>query len=248
MKTIVYACGLLVLSVYASGSACLLNQSKFWPNMVTVNVDVTGVTHGNTVKSGKEWTFLRYEGEKCLVDMGHNGIHTLNIEDTDVLARVVKNAEERTFPYQGLFTHRYTKSFFDPKTLRGLQHQDLDAFDYFLLCYFDYQSGSSISHTLGNFVKNHKMKTAKEMKLAVLLLPSKNVIEDNLVSDYISDGFDAPTATPFMLEGMMHTLQHQHETKGDLVLIDKNGKIINQFFLSSFSEDHEISEAIKLKN
>jgi hypothetical protein len=229
---------------YAASDSSVLEHSKFWPEKVTVNIEVTGVKHGNSVKPGREWIFLRYQDGKCLLDLGHNGIHALNVEDTDILERVTKISEENFFPFQGLFTYRYTKSFYDPKTLRGFQLGDMDQFDYFVLFYFDYESGSNTAHILGDFIRNYAEKINAEIKLAVLLIPSNNIIADGALSDYIADGLVAPTATPFMLKGMMHTLKHDYEIKGDVVLIDKFGKIIEQFFLSKL-DSRDLSEILK---
>ena len=240
MKAIFSIISLLLFFVTASAlyankevdSISLLSESRFWPEKITVNSEVIGVTHGNVVKPKKEWVFLRYQDGKCLVDMGHNGIHALNVEDTDILERVAKISKERTFPFQGLFTHRYTKSFYDPKTLRGFQLGDLDQYDYFVLFYFNYESGSDTTNILGDFISNYMEEMKAKMNLMALLVTSNNVLADGLLSDYIADGLVAPTATPFLYKGMVHTLKHDHETIGDVVLVDKFGKVIKQFFLS----------------
>lgn len=222
------------LSIFGSS---ILDNSKFWPEKVTVNVEITGVKHGNIVKPGSEWMFLRYENGKCLVDMGHNGIHALNVKDTDVLERVKKISEENIFPREGLFTYRYTKSFHDPKTLRGLQSGDLDKYDYFALFYFDYESGSKVTEVLSNFVKNYTNKAESKLNLKVLFIVSNNLLKEKQLSDYITDGLFAPTSTPFLYESTVYTLAHDHEKKGDVVLVDKFGKVIKQFFLSKVDDD-----------
>ena len=223
----------------------LLNESKFWPERVTVNVEITGVTYGNTVKSGQEWIFLRYEDGKCLVDMGHNGIHTFAADDTDIAERISNISKKRAFPFRGLFTHRYTKSFYDPKKMRGLQLGDLDQYEFFVLFYFDYESGSNVAKTLAEFIQKYLNELNTEMKLEVLMLPSGNIIADGKLSDYIADGLVARTATPFMLKGMVHTLKHDYKIKGDVVLIDKFGKVIKQFFLSNLTSDGDLIKIFK---
>lgn len=238
----------LAITIHLSGhthsDSSILEHSKFWPEKVTVNSEVTGATHGNIVKPGNEWIFLRYQDGKCLVDMGHNGIHALNAEDTDILERVTKISKERTFPFQGLFTHRYTKSFYDPKTLRGFQLGDLDQYDYFVLFYFNYESGSDTANILGDFISNYMEEMKAEMNLMALLATSNNVLANKTLLDYISDGLVAPTATPFLYKGMVHTLEHDHETRGDVVLVDKFGKVIEQFFLSKL-DDKALYETLK---
>ena len=220
------------VSGYATSDSSILESSQFWPDKVAVNVETIGVKYGNIVEPGKNWIFLRYQDGKCLVDMGHNGIHALNVEDTDILERVTKISEERTFPFQGLFTYRYTKSFYNPETLRGFQLGDMDPYDFFLLFYFDYESGSHLVEVLGEFIQGYLNELNTEMKVEVLLLPSGNVIVEKKLENYISDGLVAPTITPFLCEGTIYTLKHDHEVKGDVVLVDKFGKVIEQFFIA----------------
>ena len=177
LRVLLLSLGMIIhLSGYAASGSNLFEASKFWPEKVTVSAEITGVKHGNVVKPGKEWVFLRYQDGKCLVDMGHNGIQALDVEDTDILERMTKISEERTFPFQGLFTYRYTKSFYDPKTLRGLQLGDLDPYDYFVLFYFDYESSIDVTKTLKEFIQKYANELNTEMKVEVLLLPGGNII------------------------------------------------------------------------
>lgn len=229
-----------VLSGEEVGAQTLLYASSFWPNKVTVNVDVVGKKHGNQVPAGREWMFLRCQDGKCLVDMGHNGIFALDPEDTDLIPRIQSNMQERPEDYQGLFTHRYTKTFYNPDTLKAYQlGGELEEFERFILFYFDYDQENKQSAAIGDFVSQYQNAMKERHGMCVLLLPESNVIADDVVDEFIKDGFKAPTVVPFMREGALYTLQHKPKEKGDVVIVDKNGLILGQFFLSDFGDNYE---------
>jgi len=219
------------------GRGSLPSRSMYWPLKVTVHKAIVGKMHGNTVTGGQEWEFLRYQNGKCLVDMGHNGIFKLNIEDTDLLERMALSAEEKRPPYQGLFTYRYTKSFFDPVSLKGYQlWGPLEQYEYFVLFYFDYKEGSNDVTLIGDFISHHIDNVKASFDLGVLLIPSGNIVANKEIESYITDGLNAPTAVPLMREGLIHTLQHHAKSNGDVVILDKNGFILEQFFLSDLGD------------
>lgn len=232
---------LLIASVSAStGSAeetDFYQMSKYWPQKVTVHKDIVGETHGNTVPGGRAWEFMRYQDGKCLVDMGHNGIFWLAPEETDLRERMLRLENERQFPFQGLFTFRYTKSFYDPETLKGYQLRgELDEVEYFVLFYFDYDKSSPKTHALGIFISEFQEILKAEYQLGVLLLPTQDPISTNGFEDYIDSGFNAPTVVPYLQDGVIHSLQHKASKNGDVVVVDKFGKVLGQFFLQDLGE------------
>lgn len=218
--------------------SALLDESQYWPDKITVKKEVTGRMHGNAVPAGREWIFLRYEEGKCLVDMGHNGIFRFEPEDTDIVERIRRNEKERPSDFQGLFTHRFTKAFFDPATLKGYQFGGpLESCEYFLLIFFDYQQGSVQAATLGEFVRDHAASLKDKMDVGTLLVPSGNIIAGKMVEDYLQDGLNAPTIAPYKHEAMLYTLQYEPDKQGDVLLVDKSGRFLGHFFLSDLSSE-----------
>ncbi|PXA03759.1 hypothetical protein DDZ13_10730 [Coraliomargarita sinensis] len=229
---------LLAAPAGQSESDELLTVSKYWPKQVAVQREVLGQTHGNQVPPGRHWEFIRYEHGKCLVDMGHNGIFAFNPEDTDLLERVRKNQRDRTFPYRGLFTFRYTKSFFNPETNRGYQlGGDLEQYEYFILFYFNYDAVDIPASAIGDLVKNEKGKLNRNYNAEILLVPDLSVSDQGNLENYLAEGFVAPTVIPFMRDGLMHSLHHKPQEKGGVVVLDKFGQIKGQFFLKDLGQD-----------
>ena len=229
-----------IIAEEVSGFSDLLSDSKYWPKQVVVHKEIVGETHGNIVPGGRRWEFIRYQDGKCRVDMGHNGIFHFEPGDTDFVERVQRNLKERTFPYQGLFTYRFTKSFYRPETLKGDQFGgDLEDMEYFVLVHFTYRKDDTQTQALGNFNRIFKDSLREQCEAAVLFLPTNNIIEEDIVTDYISDGFDSPTVVPFMREGMMHSLGLEIKTKGDVAVVDKNGAVLGQFFLADLGKNYD---------
>lgn len=211
----------------------LLEESRFWPMNVTVLDKIVGKTHGNTVPAGGEWAFLRYENGLCLVDMGHNGIFRFKVDQTDLLERMRRISKERTYPFQGLFTFRYTKSFYLPESPeRGLTLGALDEYDYFVLFYFNYEKSSEAVAEVATVIDTLKDPGSAMSDIAVLLLPENDFRADGLLDSYVADGLTAPTILPFWTNPIRYALSHDVERNGDVVIVDKFGKILGQFFQS----------------
>jgi len=239
MKTIgyVFLAALFVLVLSGEEVSVLYEESSYWPTRVQVDEEVVGQTHGNKVEPGAEWTFLRYQGGDCIVDMGHNGIHAVDAKNTDLLDRMRHYQKTRKFPFQGLFTFRSTKSFYMPESPeKGLELGVFDEYDYFVLFYFEYSHEEPASQLIGEFLRAEAKTLERDNRAKVLLLPENNVQVAGLVEDYKADGFTNPTVIPFLYSSLEHSLYHRPNQKGDVVLVDSFGKILGQFFLDDIPD------------
>lgn len=213
-------------------------RSKFWPLKVAVHKEVIGDKHGNLVRPGREWDFIRYQRGKVIVDMGHNGIFDFLPMETDLSERMTENQQTRTFPFRGLFTFRFTKWFFDPSTLKGYQlGGPLEKFDYFILLDFKFDSSSQHVRKLGEVVSKSVITLNEKFDTGILLLPSEDIVSEGTVDEYLELGFNAPTIVSFLRAGMLHVLYHNSEQNGDILVVDKYGKVLGQFFFSDLGDN-----------
>lgn len=228
----------------AYGGSNLEEASELWPQKVATRTPLIGKLHGNTLGRGSEGVFLRIESGEVMVDFGHNGIFKLPVKDTDFLDRVRQAIGVRTFESQGLFTFRYASSFFWPETSTSCRIPELESFDYFVVIYFDYDEASEEMHLVKELSKEFSTLMADDLKTSLILMPVRGVSNAVDMRLYYFDGFHAPTISPYMKKGTVHTLQHDFENKGDLVVIDKNGHILTQNFLSKLKTPEASYELI----
>lgn len=235
---------LLLQAVVFSSTADLVDryevESQFWPSKLSTKVELTGKKHGNTLKPGFKGVFLRLSDGKCLVDFGHSGIFKLDIDETDFVDRRAELVGVRTYASQGLFEFRYTKLFFNPERYHGFQLGDWEWAERFVIVYEEYEPDAQVETYLQGLAEAYESSDLASMGTMLLLVTENDLVEDELAQPYHDSGINLPTVAPFHRQGAIYTLQHDHAESGDLVIIDKNGRLLSQSFLVEFEGTEDL--------
>lgn len=230
---------------HAMSSDELAKRSECWPERIATRVALTGETHGNTLRAGTEGMLVRIDPEgTALVDFGHNGIFSLSVSDTDVVERAERLSIKRTAESQGLFTFRYTKSFYDPETNRAYQLGDWDRFDRFVLIYLPGELVGALELPVAEFVSSYREQLVSDYKTELCIIPYNLPPAEVTTGSLVSLEVSAPRVVPFHQRGVIHSLQHYPDLRGGIVAIDKNGRILKRIDLKMLQEPRILYERL----
>lgn len=223
-------CVVAKLSLLGSASMTLellSERSELWPERISVKTELTGEKHGNLLKPGVEGIFLGMKEGRCVVDLGHNGIFYLAVEETDLEKRALERMGTRRFADEGLFARRYSKYFLQADSRKPMKIDAFASADYFLVLLLNIDESESGEDKLRQFLDSLKSSVFVEYSIQPWVIPSATV-DGAFLDAFGKELGELPVIAEFLKESFIHANQHLLAASNcnQAVLVDKNGKQI----------------------